>query len=165
MIKKIISLLLAVTICFSFTACQEKAEETEEPKQPTKIVLDASNVEKYLSIEVTIGEPKITPITEDGQEKYLISCIGYITVTSKGNYTFENARIYVRTNVNRWTVSYNDRCLTHVPSFVSANRVDLNEQGSGKTTFIVSTKTTNLKSTPAIKESYFPSVSGRVYVP
>ena len=104
--KRSFIIFIMFVFCLNFVACGYasgintiESNDTKSVKpSDTKITLSQSNIENYVNIQLVFGNVEQC-ISTDLKSNHL-SCICYVIVSPKGNYSFESASITYTISTN-----------------------------------------------------------------
>ena len=147
--KRIITFILAISFicaaCCSFTGCDKEIELTAENAKDCLFVnVTFSNVEILKHEETGIKKFSHGYGTIDFDGRYYIYCMATITVNSKGDYLFKNAKCTLRTSWEQyWHFTYSEHadksCVVDGTTYFSAapywqGTIQLDKNGYGSMT-------------------------------
>lgn len=164
-------IVLLIAVCcfpFAFVSCDADAQKSDPaPEQESSqddimseydtVELTTKNYGEYLTISIEITNSDIEYIGQDalGLDKYLLSFVGTIKPSKKGNFKFENASIFCSVTIPGWS-----------EGMISAN-IELDYEGKGVYSIHFSKKSSsnkfNLKSSDCTISVYGAKGNVRIY--
>ena len=99
--KVFIVFIICLSVCLNFVACENQSQQIKL-NQSQQIKLNESNIDKYVNIQLVFGnvEQNISVASLLKEESKYLSCMCYVIISPKSDYSFDSANIVFTVSKN-----------------------------------------------------------------